>query len=114
MSGDKTALLPAAKAIANRTQDSLNIIPTFAYGFREFIQRYGENSIYLRATGANDSTGVTRIDWFREPFEQERLPYELGWRPRAQLITGTSLGQMVFQLFNISPSKVPEGKKITA
>ena len=111
---DKTALLPSAKAIANRTQDSMNINPTFTYGFREFIQRYGEVAIFLQAMGAATSDGVTRIDWVRELFEQEKLPYELGWRPRAEPITVASLGQMVFELFNISPSKVPEGKKITA
>lgn len=111
---DQTSLLPASKAIANRTQDSMNINPTFTYGFREFIQRYGEVSIYLQTMGADDATGVTRVDWVRELFEQERLPYDLGWRPRAQPITVASLGQMVFELYTISPSAVPEGKKVAA
>ncbi|KAL9530545.1 Peroxidase [Sphaerulina musiva] len=111
---DQTSLLPASKAIANRTRDSMNINPTFTYGFREFIQRYGEVSIYLQAMGADDATGVTRVDWVRELFEQERLPYDLGWRPRAQPITVASLGQMVFELYTISPSAVPEGKKVAA
>ncbi|EME43572.1 hypothetical protein DOTSEDRAFT_132104 [Dothistroma septosporum NZE10] len=111
--GNKTALLPAANAIANRTQDSQAINPTFTYGFREFIFRYGETAIYLQAMGGDDSTGVTRVDWVRMLFEKEKLPYELGWRPRAEPITIPSLGQMVFELFSISPEQVPEGEKIT-
>lgn len=109
---DMTALLPASKSIANRTADSQAINPTFTYGFREFIQRYGEDSIYLQAMGSDDISGVTRIDWVKALFEEERLPYDLGWRPRKEPITVASLGLMVFNLFNASPQKVPEGKKV--
>lgn len=62
--------------------------------------------------GGDDVTGVTRVDWVRMLFEKEKLPYELGWRPRAEPITIPSLGLMVFNLFAVSPQKVPEGKKI--
>ena len=64
--------------------------------------------------GGSDATGVTRVDWVRSLFEKERLPVDLGWRPRAEPITIPSLGQMVLELFNASPQKVPEGKKIAA
>nr|POE51549.1 putative sterigmatocystin biosynthesis peroxidase stcc [Quercus suber] len=109
----KTALLPAAESIANRTQDSLAKNPTFTYGFREFLFRYGETAIYLQAMGGDDATGVTRLDWVRMLFEQEKLPVELGWRPRKEPITIPSLGEMVFNLFSVSPEKVPEGQRIT-
>ncbi|QIW98292.1 hypothetical protein AMS68_003810 [Peltaster fructicola] len=109
----KTALLPAANSLANRTEDSEERNPSFTYGLREFIFRYGETAIYLQAMGGDDSTGVTRVDWIRSLFEKEQLPYELGWRPRAEPITLPSLGQMVFELFSISPEKVPEGATIT-
>lgn len=110
--GGKTALLPAAESIANRTEDSEAINPTFTYGFREFIFRYGETAIYLQAMGGSDADGVTRVDWVRSLFEQEKLPYSLGWRPRAEPVSIPSLGQMVLELFNVSPQKVPEGEKI--
>lgn len=110
--GSKTALLPASKSIANRTADSQAINPTFTYGFREFVQRYGEVAIYLQTMGSDDISGVTRLDWVKALFEEERLPYDLGWRPRKEPITVGSLGLMVFNLFNASPQKVPEGKKI--
>lgn len=37
--GEETALLPAAKAIANRTETSEGNNPEFTYGFREFVFR---------------------------------------------------------------------------
>lgn len=113
-SGGMTALLPAANALANRTRDSEAINPTFTYGFREFVFRYGETAIYLQTMGGSDADGVTRLDWVKSLFEQEKLPYNLGWRPRAEPITIPSLGQMVFELFSVSPEKVPEGEKIFA
>lgn len=108
-----TALLPAAEAIANRTANSEAIDPDFTYGLREFIFRYGETAIYLQAMGSDDVSGVTRVDWVRSLFEEERLPYDLGWRPRAEPVTIPSLGVMVFDLFSVSPEKVPEGAEIT-
>lgn len=62
--------------------------------------------------GGSDADGVTRVDWIRSLFEDERLPVDLGWQPRAEPITIASLGLMVTELFNVSPQKVPEGKKI--
>lgn len=62
--------------------------------------------------GGSDATGVTRVDWVRSLFEKEKLPVALGWTPRAEPITIPSLGQMVMELFNASPQKVPEGQKI--
>lgn len=112
--GDKTDILSAAKAIANRTADSKARNPSFTYGFREFVFRYGETAIYLQAMGSDDFSGVTRVDWVRSLFEKEKLPYDLGWRPRAEPITIPSLGAMVLNLFAASPQKVPEGKKILA
>lgn len=64
--------------------------------------------------GGDDLTGVTRLDWVKSLFEEERLPYDLGWRPRAEPITLASLGLMVNNLFAVSPSKLSEGYTITA
>ena len=110
----KTALLPAALALANRTADSEQTNPQFVYGLREFIQRYGEMSIFIQAMGGDTLTGVTRLDWVDQLFTQEKLPYNLGWRPRAAPITIPSLGQMVFEISLVSPDKLSEGGKITA
>jgi hypothetical protein len=108
-----TNLLDASRAIAGRTADSEARNPTFTYGFREFVFRYGETGIYLQTMGGDDLTGVTRIDWVQSLFEEEKLPYNLGWRPRAEPITLASLGLMVNDLFAVSPSKLSEGFIIT-
>ena len=110
----KTALLPAALALANRTADSKARNPEFVYGLREFVQRYGEMSLAIQSMGGDDLTGVTRFDWVNQMFTQERLPYNLGWRPRAEPITVPSLGQMVSELFIVSPDRLSEGFTITA
>jgi hypothetical protein len=109
----KTALLSAALALANRTADSKERNPQFVYGFREFVQRYGEMSIFIQTMGGYQN-GVARLDWVDQLFTQERLPYNLGWRPRAEPITVPSLGQMVFDIFSVSPDKFSEGATITA
>lgn len=67
------------------------------------IDRYGESALYLQAMGANDLDGVTRLDWVRSLFEEERLPYNLGWRPRALPITFASIGLGVMQLYGKNP-----------
>lgn len=74
---------------------------------------YGETAIYLQAMGGSDLEGVTRVDWVRSLFEDERLPVDLGWKPRAEPVTVASLALMVTELFAVSDEKVPEGKKIT-
>ncbi|CAK1361837.1 putative sterigmatocystin biosynthesis peroxidase stcC [Cercospora beticola] len=109
-----TNLLGAAKAIAGRTEDSEARNPEFTYGVREFVLRYGETGLYLQTMGGDDLTGVTRLDWVRSLFEQERLPYNLGWRPRAEPITLASLGLMINNLVAVSPSKGTEFGNITA
>jgi hypothetical protein len=109
----QTGLYTAALALANRTADSEERNPQFVYGFREFVQRYGEMSIFIQTMGGYQN-GVARLDWVDQLFYEERLPYNLGWRPRAEPITVPSLGQMVFDIFSVSPDKFSEGATIAA
>ncbi|KAM3422724.1 Ubiquitin-conjugating enzyme E2 J1 [Cercospora zeina] len=109
-----TSLLDAAEAIAGRTADSHARNPEFVYGLREFVLRYGETGLYLQTMGGNDLDGVTRLDWVQSLFEQERLPFDLGWRPRAEPITLASLGFMLNNLVAVSPSRSEEFSNITA
>ena len=87
--------------------------PTFTYGLREFVLSYGETALYLQ-TMADPVSGVARVDYVRSLFEQEKLPYSLGWRPSTLPITLPSLGAMIVELFASNPQKIPEGAKITA
>ena len=109
----KTALLPAALAISNRTMDSKERNPEFVYGLQQFILRYGEMGLAIQTMGGDDLTGVARLDWVNQLFTQEKLPYNLGWRPRAEPITLPSLGQMIVEIFAVSPDKLSEGYTIT-
>lgn len=83
------------------------------YGLREFIFSYGETAIYLQTMGDTVS-GVTNIKYIRQLMEQDRLPYNLGWRPSSVPITLASLGVTVAELYAANPGAGPEGATITA
>ena len=59
------------------------------------------------------ASGVSRVDFIEQFFEQERLPWELGWRPSAAPVTLDSLGAMVVELLAADPQVVPEGVVVT-
>jgi hypothetical protein len=112
--GKETTDIPtASKAKFARYQDSLKRDPQFTYGLREAVFSYGENAIYLSTMG-DPVSGVAKVEYVKSLFEQEKLPFELGWRPSAAPVTLVSLGLMVAELFGESPEPVPEGLKIVA
>jgi len=48
-------------------------------------------------------------------FEQEKLPYELGWEPSTLPVTLTTLGQMIMELVEANGADaIPEGLAVTA
>ncbi|KAK3630574.1 hypothetical protein LTR56_017372 [Elasticomyces elasticus] len=110
----KTDIPTAAKAKYNRVNDSMTRNPEFTYGLREFILSYGETALYLQTMGSATSNGVANLNYVRELFEKERLPYDLGWRVSPTPITLTSLGQQILALYASGPQPVPEGAKVTA
>lgn len=63
---------------------------------------------------AQPYNGIAELSYVRSLFEQEKLPYELGWRRPQQQITLLSLGNMVMQLYQASPQPGPEGVRVTA
>ena len=107
-----TSIPQAAKARHARFADSQAKNPTFTFGLREFIFAYGETAIYLQ-TMSDPVSGVANVDYIKQLFEQEKLPYNLGWRPSAAPITLPSLGNMVLELFANNPEEIPEGFVIT-
>lgn len=108
-----TDILTASKAKFARYNDSLTRNPEFVYGVREAFLSYGENALYLQAM-ADPVSGNAQISYVRSFFEQEKLPYALGWRPSKAPITLVSLGTMIVELLGVSPEPVPEGAKILA
>lgn len=112
--GKTTTDVPtASKAKFARYNDSLTRNPDFTYGLREAVFSYGENAIYLQAM-SDPISGKARVDYIRSLFEEEKLPYALGWRPSKAPITLASLGVMVTELYAVSPEPLPEGTKIVA
>jgi hypothetical protein len=108
-----TDIPTAAKAKFARYSDSLTKNPDFTYGPREAVLSYGENALYL-STMADPVSGRAQLSYVRSLFEQEKLPYELGWRPSVAPITLVSLGVMVAELLASSPEPVAEGVQILA
>lgn len=113
--GSPYTSIPVAAKIRNaRYNDSLARNPTYTFGFREFVFAYGETAIYLQTMNSSTDNGVANFNYVRTLFEQEKLPFAQGWRPSPSPITLNSLGQMVLQLYQANPGRVPEGKTIAA
>lgn len=107
-----TDIPTVSRAKFARYNDSLTRNPDFSYGPREAVFSYGENALYLQAM-SDPISGRARIDYVRSLFEQEKLPYALGWRPSTVPITFASLGPMIVKLVSSSPEPISETVKIT-
>lgn len=57
-------------------------------------------------------TGVAPLEYVKVLFEQERLPFNEGWRPTEIPTTIASLAVMVGELFSNSPEPLPEGLSV--
>ncbi|KAF2721081.1 Cloroperoxidase [Polychaeton citri CBS 116435] len=109
----KTSIPAASKAKYARVKDSTAKNPQFTYSFREFVLSYGETALYLQ-TMSDPVSGVARVDFVRSLFEQEKLPYNLGWRPSAQPVTLNSLGGMIVSLYAANGEAIPEAGRLVA
>lgn len=106
-----TDIPTASEAKFARYNDSKTRNREFVYGIRETVFSYGENALYLQAMG-DVVSGKAKVEYVRSLFEQEKLPYELGWRPSKVPITLASIGAMVVELFAVGPEPIPEGANI--
>lgn len=111
--GMEDATIPvAAKAKYNRVLTEKARDPDFTYGLVQFIFSYGETAIYLSVMG-DPKTGIAPVEYIKVLFEQERLPYEEGWRPTAEPTTLSSLAGMIFELNAANGHELPEGLTVT-
>lgn len=108
-----TDIPTASHAQRNRVANSRAINPEFVYGPREFVLANGETALYLQ-TMADPFSGRAKLDYVKMLFEQEKLPYELGWRPSTVPISLLTLGQMVLQLSAAAPDPLGEAANVTA
>lgn len=104
----KTTTPTASKARYMNIQKSQANNPTSLYGPMQFLLSSGETALYVQ-TMDSPITNSARVDYVRSLFEQEKLPYELGWRPSAVPITLLSLGGYILELFAANPDAIGEG-----
>lgn len=98
----------AAKAKYNRVVTEAAEDPEFSYGPVQFIFSYGETAIYLSTMG-DPITGSAPVEYVQALFEEERLPYEEGWRPTLLPTTLPSLAAMIIELNIANGEELPEG-----
>lgn len=104
-----TNISQASKAKYSRVMDSLKRNPQVIYGPREFILSYGETALYLSTMADGDSlSGSAPLTYVKSLFENETLPYNLGWRPSSVPITFATLGELVFRLNSQQPQAAQE------
>ncbi|KAL1303249.1 hypothetical protein AAFC00_006663 [Neodothiora populina] len=105
---DNATIETAAKAKFNRVTTEAARDPEFSYGPAQFILSYGETALYLSTMG-DPTTGSAPVDYVNVFFQEERLPYEEGWRPTLEPTTLSTLGAMIFELNIANGEVVPEG-----
>ncbi|KAG4418243.1 hypothetical protein IFR04_008601 [Cadophora malorum] len=108
----ETSIPVASAAKYNRVKTELARDPKFTYTPQQFVLSYGETALYLSTMG-DPVTGVAPVDWVKIFFEEERLPYNEGWRPTAQETNLLTLGAMILQLNAANKEALPEGLLIT-
>lgn len=102
-----------ARAKSVRYADSVKTNPDFVYGVREAVLSYGENALWVQSLGDGGvSSGKARMDYAKVLFEEERLPYQEGWRVARVPVSLASLGGMVVGLFAESPTVGGEGVRV--
>ncbi|KAF2760167.1 Cloroperoxidase [Pseudovirgaria hyperparasitica] len=106
----------AAKARYHMVQRSRARNPAFTYEVLHQTISYSETVKFMRAMV--DGTGKTKTEFVRILFEQERLPYNEGWRPPVDMLNGFLLGAGALELSLSTPEKAlyldevpPEGQE---
>ncbi|CAL3970891.1 unnamed protein product [Diplocarpon coronariae] len=107
-----TSISVASTAKYNRVKAERARDQKFTYTPQQYILSYGETALYLSTMG-DPVTGVAPVDYVKVFFEQERLPYNEGWRPTAQETNLFTLGGMILQLIAANNDTLPEGLEIT-
>lgn len=104
-----TATIPqAAKARYNRIQVEKQRDPQFTFGVTQLLFQTAETALYLSTMGS-PVTGEAPVSFIRSLFEQEKLPYELGWQPPTTPTTIASLVVMLAKILAATGETLPDG-----
>jgi len=108
----ETSIEVAAKAKIARLKFEMGEDSQIFYGPEQYTLSYGESALYLSTMG-DPITGVGCFKFVKVLFEEERLPYNEGWRPTADETTLASLGAISTKLIAASGEPVPLGVNVT-
>jgi len=108
----ETSIEVAAKARMARLNFEMAEDSQIFFGAEQVTLSFGESALYLSTMG-DPVTGVGSLEWVKVLFEEERLPYNEGWRPTAQETTLLTLGALIAQLTAASGVTIPVGVNVT-
>jgi len=83
----------------------------FTYGIKEAFLSYGETAILMCLLG-DPKDGKIPLEHLKIFVEEERLPYEEGWRPAAHPITPKHLFPLIFNLMEANEHKLAEASEV--
>ncbi|KAL4910853.1 hypothetical protein BDW74DRAFT_164621 [Aspergillus multicolor] len=86
--------------------------PSFVLGETGRVFGYGEVASFMLAFG-DKSAGTAERRWVEYLFENERLPYELGWDGPADDVTWDDLTDMVYRFVNATDGLAARGYHMT-
>lgn len=109
----KTTTESASIARYSRVQNSLETDPKVTYGALQFLLSSGETALYVQ-TMDSPVTNSARLDYVKTLFEEERLPFNMGWRASTTQISLLTLGSYILELFAANPDKVGDTLELTA
>jgi len=81
------------------------------YGIKEFVLSYGESALFLGILG-DPKEGQIPVEWLKVLFEQERLPFNEGWRPNERPVTQSYMNHLIFKLIMANEHKGAEASEV--
>ncbi|KAF2651618.1 Cloroperoxidase [Lophiostoma macrostomum CBS 122681] len=95
----------AAKGRWSRILTEKGRDPKFQYSARDRFNSYAETSIYFSVL-QDPVSGSVPLEWLKVFFEQERLPYNEGWRTQPNAIRGFPFASTVLAVALATPEKL--------
>jgi hypothetical protein len=83
----------------------------FIYGIKEALISYGETAILMCLLG-DPKDGKIPVEYLKILVEEERFPYQEGWRPPAQPITLQDLNHPILNLIQANEHKSAEASEV--
>ncbi|WPH00419.1 Chloroperoxidase [Acrodontium crateriforme] len=107
--GSEVATIPAAsKGRYHRVQQSMATNPELSYGALQFVLSYGETALYLSVLD-NPLRGNPPVSYVKSFFENETLPYNLGWTKPEIEVDFETLQPIITELILANGEVIPEG-----